>query len=606
MKSRVRRIGALIIGVFIASVLLFSLHQLSSTEAAPPTFAPVSSITLSSTTALAGGCSPACNPDHDTVFNVPLGDVNFAGSGAALVTFLPGQWCIATHLKDCSSTTMAGDPDGPPVPVGTIVGSNQSNTKLALQSAGSNSECQLSTFVSFTKFMEAVPNADAGTIPPGTTGNNLLPLILDGANHNGIPAGAELWPTFNSLLLDPDGDPNTSNTIFPLARYIGVTNVNTTAVFLQTLIFAPDALRGFEGAPWDSFGLALGHPVLTILQDPTQSNNQIIADFCTNLDSLAVTKGTTLPNTTACLMTPVQIVGGDCHTVGADGHNEASIAGGSVLHENDTAASGIGNTGTHIYRLVAQGGRDFDQDGFEQGLDTCATLPNLDGDPRFNDGLDKDGLDSACDPDPSAQDNPPTCDGGCNRDQDGDGWFNRLDNCPLVANAASDEGSVVGNFDEDVELGTAVPDGGSPNDGIGDFCEPDYNGNSVADPEEAGLSDAVANGGYLSAVVKAFACNGASDADTDGWCKVREDGTGTSNMIDCAVTAGPNNDTVSDAGVPVDFNDDRAVNILDRALVVSEILAGTDGARFDLNTDGFVNILDRAATVASNGWTCSP
>ena len=40
--------------------------------------------------------------------------------------------------------------------------------------------------------------------------------------------------------------------------------------------------------------------------------------------------------------------------------------------------------------------------------------------------------------------------------------------------------------------------------------------------------------------------------------------------------------------------------------VVAEIIAGTNGARFDLDTSGAVNILDRAATVASNGWTCSP
>jgi hypothetical protein len=82
-----------------------------------------------------------------------------------------------------------------------------------------------------------------------------------------------------------------------------------------------------------------------------------------------------------------------------------------------------------VFTGLSFGQRDADDDTYENSFDTCPYEPN-DGDPRVvNSGdLDGDGMDSACDP----NDDPAT--GGTNSDQDGDGYLNRQDNCPLISN----------------------------------------------------------------------------------------------------------------------------------------------------------------------------
>ena len=70
---------------------------------------------------------------------------------------------------------------------------------------------------------------------------------------------------------------------------------------------------------------------------------------------------------------------------------------------------------------------------------------------------------------------------------------------------------------------------------------------------------------------------------------------GTDPLIPCANDTTPDNEV--DDKWPADFNDDQAVNIQDRALVVSQLLSGPYDVRFDLNTDSALNILDRAVEV---------
>ena len=70
---------------------------------------------------------------------------------------------------------------------------------------------------------------------------------------------------------------------------------------------------------------------------------------------------------------------------------------------------------------------------------------------------------------------------------------------------------------------------------------------------------------------------------------------GTDPLNPCA------DDTIDDNEVddkwPPDFSDDQAVNIQDRARIVSQILSGIYSQRFDLNADGVLNIGDRAIEV---------
>src|SRR2546422_7930665 len=104
--------------------------------------------------------------------------------------------------------------------------------------------------------------------------------------------------------------------------------------------------------------------------------------------------------------------------------------------------------------LTAFGERDADGDGIENALDTCPFDANV-GNPRVKgDGdADEDGLDAACDPN----------DFEYNPDQDGDGYLNRDDICPL----------------------TKGPDAStqkdSDGDQIGDECDTPGNGPNVAD-----------------------------------------------------------------------------------------------------------------------------
>ena len=534
--------------IFVAAAVFYTLNQLSDSEAS--SFTATSGIELSDNTANTG------NPDYTTGLFVPVGDSNFAGSGAAFIQFIPVGWCVATHDNDCSSTSgtgAAGDPipSGPPVPTGARVGTNTAQTKLALQTVSEsfNETCDGSFAVIFELF-EAEPDDRNGTISTTGTSNIFAPLAAD-ADSDGILNNADLWPTYNSTLFDPDGA-GAAPTVFPRARYSGHTVVSTTDVILQFLVFDPGALTAFPGQPWQSFTAKLGYPVVTVLQDPGTSNNGSIADFCSELDSDLTILGTTIDNPATA----------------------STAEAGFELHLNGSATSGLGGTGTHLFTVNVQSGREDDTDTYENALDTCPSTNNTDGDPRTNNGLDDDGLDAACDPDSTAET-------GHNVDQDGDGWANRLDNCPLVANANND--------DEDVAVGTAVSDGGPNNDSIGDACDGSPN---------------VPNGHFHELIIKDFGCNGAADTDLDGWCDSREDagGTGSGENKACANDTTPDNETLD--GIPVDFDDNRVVNIVDRARMVATILGGGDPARFDLDGNGFVNIGDRAAVVASIGFTC--
>ena len=591
--------------IVVAAAVFYTLNQLSDTEAS--SFNPSIKLTISDTTASTG------HPDHEIKIDVPVGDANLAGAGAALVTFLPPAWCIASHDKDCSSVTGTNTADGPAVPTGVIVGpaaDNDSGARLALQtpSGSLNGSCNNLTVVEF-EMLEAEPNEDAGTIDTDPGGFDIFAPLL--VRDDGLPRHSTLWPSYLSSLLDPvEGTgANSANIVFPRARYSGDDLVAGNAVVLNILVFNPGDLLAFNGQPWASFTAAKGFPLLTVLQDPQQANNISIADFCSDLETTITILGTTLTNTAPT----------------------TDIPGGSVLHQNASATSGIGNTGTQVTRFFTQSDRDLDFDTYENDLDTCPNLANADGDPRSNmngtdndgSGPNGDGIDSVCDPTPTLMtqwdktndedgEGANTCDNGIDDgasdglidildpdchdtvnqtsgglDIDGDGWANLLDNCPLVENDATQSGL-------DVDPDTAVSDGGPANDFIGSACD---------------SSPTTADGHFHEQEIIGFVCNGAADTDGDGWCDARETGVGTGINKPCATTKGiSNRNDEGDDGIPVDFNDDGAVNLPDRGLMIDAVLEFAETKnnipRFDLDQSGAVNIFDRAAVVASIGFTC--
>jgi hypothetical protein len=110
--------------------------------------------------------------------------------------------------------------------------------------------------------------------------------------------------------------------------------------------------------------------------------------------------------------------------------------------------------GTYPFTIFTVGQRDAENDGYANALDTCPAIQNegnptvpLDGD------ADDDGLDAACDP------NDDPLSSGKNTDQDGDGYLNRQDNCPLIANGEESTDEVTRNQEDD-DL-----------DGIGTACD---------------------------------------------------------------------------------------------------------------------------------------
>jgi hypothetical protein len=109
--------------------------------------------------------------------------------------------------------------------------------------------------------------------------------------------------------------------------------------------------------------------------------------------------------------------------------------------------------GTYEAHALLFSNRDEDVDGIENQLDPCSTQGNPDGWSPFVNAptgdADQDGLPGVCDPndDPNA--------GGFNDDQDGDGFLNRGDNCPLIADTPGPTAQ------DDVDR-----------DGIGNLCDP--------------------------------------------------------------------------------------------------------------------------------------
>ena len=90
------------------------------------------------------------------------------------------------------------------------------------------------------------------------------------------------------------------------------------------------------------------------------------------------------------------------------------------------------------------------------------------------------------------------------------------------------------------------------------------------------------------------------DKDNDSWglgdpLWFRDDielFVGTDPLNPCADDTTRDNE--ADDKWPPDFNDDQAINILDRARIVAQILSGVYDQRLDLNANGALNIQDRA------------
>jgi Thrombospondin type 3 repeat len=229
---------------------------------------------------------------------------------------------------------------------------------------------------------------------------------------NGLVDAIDRYPDF----LDPAlGD------VRPIARMAGVAINAGVPRLLQFLIFAPGSRLNLPdrlASQAIADAAQSGYPMLMVMQDfrnPDSAHQpDPITDYCTPLD-MSLT-----------FVPPDR--------------------GGGLLVNPQSGAYG--------FTLVGLSKRDADGDGFENSLDNCPFVPNVGDSRALNSGdVDGDGMDVACDPNDEVQE------GGSNVDEDGDGYLNRQDICPLVQ--VADIFAIPPGEETDVDF-----------DDIGDACDP--------------------------------------------------------------------------------------------------------------------------------------
>ena len=359
--------------------------------------------------------TPETSSEITVDFNLPKGDVQFS----AVVAFIPSEWGIVK---------------GEAIPIGAIVGKLQSVATLGLVGSACNQELP----VDFDMMNASIDRGDTVSFndTDKSDTDNTRDYAKDINPENGLYDSVDKYPDFIDRVFDTDN-------LQPIRRSAGMAIVAGIPVLLQFLVFEPGTHIS-DNLPDDE---SLGYPSVTLLQNAGDRDAEpepgAITDFCSPLTS----------------------------------HN-VSFAVSEDNPDTDADESGYPvqfspQPGTYTFTAVAAGQRDPDGDGYENSLDTCPYDVNV-GDPTitYDGDLELDGLDAACDPNPD----PET--GGTNSDEDGDGYLNRQDNCPLISNGED----TTNQHDED-------------RDGIGDECDKDAN---VADGElliEQPTKDIIIGGG---------------------------------------------------------------------------------------------------------------
>ena len=417
-----------------------------------------------------------------------------------------------------------------------------------------------------------------GAIPDGATVGRLSATwslgLINGACSTAVSIDFDLM----------DATTNTSN---PVAYEAGFEDINGDGLFdavtrypdslarifpglaPRARIFAARALAGtphsinlvaFEpgddilGLPIDS---SLGYPVAFVLRnfgDPqAPSQPEPITDYCSSLEMTIRVAGIT-------------------------GDNPDTPANESGL----TYRANPSDNGSYRFVAFSASQPDADNDGFENGMDTCLFIANAGNPHVFDDGdEDSDGLDVACDP----NDNPLT--GGANSDQDNDGYLNRHDNCPFTPNGELDASN-----QRDLDM-----------DQIGDVCDPlpsTSNGHSHAECVFSAVN--VGSGGPPIPAVpqEVMPCRPSGDNDIDGVSNEAEDSCGSDPL---------------NAGARPERHDGSFENVDDDGdTQMDEALPSPASDAFDCDGDGWTGeqerliYLDAPSTVrdqdpcGNNGW----
>ncbi len=438
MTKGIRVLGFLALVLVAVAVTMFASKD---SRAAPPPFNPGGVVcfeNLESAAQCDGNSDPGANPDIRSKFCVgwgadcaqsPLGNLSAIKESnfGAVVGFVPPEFVPTSNI-----------------PIGSIAGQLTSTAVLGLL----NGNCSNNLDVSFT-LMNASTNM-ADTIKPKKVGetNTMEPLALD-ANGNGIPDGADKYPTYLKGLFDPDfdnwgpdGDQETADDVNgpagplqPRARLFGIGYIQGGWVVLNFEFFDQGA-HVVTPATDVTFNAALGFPGITVLQDATaQPAPGAISDFCAPLLSANVALGKTMNN--PC--TPTPQVGGNC-----PGEKKPNVGypllpcerGGTLDDDGD----GKINDGCPQSGSIAESGAQCDNNTTDDNEDSDVN----DGCPPVGEQSEGARIPGAC---------SGTDEGGCvfrlnpaagsytittftasQRDADGDGIENGLDVCSTDSN----------------------------------------------------------------------------------------------------------------------------------------------------------------------------
>ena len=582
----------LFLGLLALTVIAIGLALAPGENASATTnYTTTTDFTYSSTT-------PGDAADYSYVTDVPDPSKNFA-TDPGFIYMTPVDAFIAPSAD---------------MPIGAIVGGLESNAILGLL----NGPCNSLTPTQFTYWNASVDTSDTIDALPGDTTEptgRYAPLAED-SDGNGLSQQVDQYPSYNNRLFDPDGD-GPEPPLTPHVRYTGQDVVAGTDIILQQVIFKLGDLAKFSPPnPRSQVGSQFGYAEFTLLQEPGGPNNpSAITDFC-NFDSITSYTGTTTDNP---------------DTTGTD-------ESGATRYRNPPAGTGIAGTDTHVWQVLSISFRDADNDGIQNDLDKCPFDPDPNFDPKAGgqaDDPDADGIPNSCDPTPNENTNL--------GDHDGDGWFNRDDGCPLIANPdqvesepreAADGGPSDDDIDDVCDPNPTTPDGGynailasypvcmGASDGDGDgYCDATESllgsdaGDAGSTPEHLGLhlpiplneagadiippatsgvaqlcTDGVDNNGSGGTDGADAGCSGTNDIDGDGTSDANELFIGTSPWHACPAVSGKH------AAWPQDVNDSTGVTIADVLLLKTPFGSQSGQAnyttRVDFNADGRVTIAD--------------
>jgi hypothetical protein len=429
-----KRIVAL--GLFALVALTIGLFAASGTEA--QSYKPTNTFTVASN--VGGAVS-----NNTQIVRIAAPDYNYEDS--SMYSFTPIDWWT---------------PPSAAIPMYAGVGVLSSTATIGTF----NGKCATDAPPVFTLYNASVAIHQQLT-PAEMAWTNTLNPIPTGTYVAGVKDYLARYPHFLNLMLDPDGPHGPLLPLKPRARYAGDAEVAGSNMLIELVILSPGQIAQLPGIKTQMVA-GMGYVFLTMLNNPVDQAEKpgSVSDFCTSLMSNTLLYGVTTNNPAT-----------------------AADESGFTATKNPPSDSGVLGSGTHIQRNFSQSERDVDGDGWENDFDPCPFTPDPLWQPRLTcthigpGDHDCDGLPDSCDPTPEDNTNV--------GDHDFDGYNNRQDICPLVANGCKDANCSSGTYnaiwdnqsDEDGKVGNA--DLGPSPDSIGDACD-DSDGDTIKDAVELG------------------------------------------------------------------------------------------------------------------------